>query len=285
VSGSRLASPGTVRSLLRAYGVQVKKRYGQNFLIDANILNRIVEAAELGPDDTVLEIGPGVGVLTEAMARRAGRVVAVEIDDQLVPLLRDVLAGCDNVQIVAGDALRIDLEQLVQGASRVKVVANLPYYVTSPLIMRCLEAPLPLERMVVMVQAEVADRLGAAPGTKEYGALTVAVQYRADVRRLLKVPRTVFFPRPNVDSAVVVLTMRPYPVQARDERLFEEVVRASFAQRRKTLRNALASVAGAHGVDVEIMLRRAGVDPGLRGESLTIEQFVALAEALAAAVK
>lgn len=285
VSGRRLSSPSTVRSLLETYGVHVKKRYGQNFLIDGNILNRIVEAAELGPDDTVIEVGPGVGVLTEAMAHRAGQVIAVEIDQQLIPLLQDVLADYENVQVVEGDALRINLDELARGAARVKVVANLPYYITSPLIMRFLEASWSLERMVVMVQAEVADRLSASPGSKDYGSLSIAVQYRADVTRVIKVPRTVFYPQPNVDSAVVALELRPYPIQARDDSLFEAVVRASFAQRRKTLRRALAPLAGAHGVDVEIMFQKAGVDPGLRGESLTIEQFVALADALAAAIQ
>lgn len=285
LTGRRLWSPSTVRSLLDEYGIHVKKRYGQNFLIDGNILSRIVEAAELGPDDTVIEVGPGLGVLTEAMAQRAGKVIAVEIDDQLVPLLRDVLGEYNNVQVVAGDALRIDLADLAQGAARIKVVANLPYYITSPLIMRFLEADLPLERMVVMVQAEVADRLSAEPGSKAYGSISIAVQYRADVERVIKVPRTVFFPQPNVDSAVVALKIRPYPVRAQDDDLFEAVVRAAFAQRRKTLRKALSALAGAHGVDVEIMFHKAGVDPTLRGESLAIEQFIALADALAAAIQ
>lgn len=281
----RLSSPSAVRAVLQAHGVQVKKRYGQNFLIDHNILQKIVRAADLGPDDTVIEVGPGIGALTQALAPHAGRVIAVEIDDQLIPVLHDVLSGYTNVRVVPGDALRIDLQELAADAARVKVVANLPYYITSPLIMRFLESSLPLQRMVVMVQAEVADRLSASPGSKVYGSLSIAVQYRAEVSRVTRVPRTVFYPQPNVDSAVVALSIRQYPVQAKDDRLFEAVVRAAFSQRRKTLRRALAPLAGEHGVDVEVLFGKAKIDPTLRGESLPIEHFIALADSLADAIQ
>lgn len=281
----RLTSPSTVRAILDAHGIQIKKKYGQNFLIDQNILNKIIEAADVGPDDTVIEVGPGLGALTQALSERAGRVVAVEIDTQLIPVLHTVLGERPNVEIVQGDALRVDLEELAAKAHRVQVVANLPYYITSPLIMRFLESSLPLERMVVMVQAEVAERLQAGPGTKEYGSISIAVQYRAEVKRVTKVPRTVFLPQPNVDSAVVAMKIRPYPVRAQDERLFDRLVRAAFGQRRKTLRKALSSFAGELGVDVETLCERSGIDPTVRGESLPIESFVALADAFSEAIK
>lgn len=277
----QLTAPGTVRQLLNAHGIRIKKRLGQNFLVDRNILQKIVAAAELEADDTVLEVGPGLGALTQALAERAGRVVAVEIDEQLIPVLHKTLAAYPNVTIVHADALRLDLGSLVPGAAKVKVVANLPYYITSPLLMHFLEADLPLERLVVMVQAEVAERLQAAPGSKAYGALTVAVQYRAEVTRVAKVPRTVFLPQPGVDSAILCLRLRPYPVRPKDEGLFFAVVRAAFAQRRKTLRNALAPLAGERGVAVEEVLGKANVDPAVRGETLSIEAFIAVADALA----
>lgn len=277
----QLTAPGTVRQLLNAHGIRIKKRLGQNFLVDRNILQKIVAAAELEADDTVLEVGPGLGALTQALAERAGRVVAVEIDEQLIPVLHKTLAAYPNVTIVHADALRLDLGSLVPGAAKVKVVANLPYYITSPLLMHFLEADLPLERLVVMVQAEVAERLQAAPGSKAYGALTVAVQYRGEVTRVAKVPRTVFLPQPGVDSAILCLRLRPYPVRPKDEGLFFAVVRAAFAQRRKTLRNALAPLAGERGVAVEEVLGKANVDPAVRGETLSIEAFIAVADALA----
>lgn len=285
MSAYRLSAPSTVRSVLQAHGVQIKKRYGQNFLIDQNILGKIVDAAEVEATDTIIEVGPGVGALTQSLAHSAGQVIAIEIDDQLVPVLHDVLSDCPNVRIVHGDALRVDLADLAPDANKIKVVANLPYYITSPLIMRFLESELPLERMVVMVQSEVADRLSADPGSKVYGSLSVAVQYRAEVKRVTKVPRTVFLPQPNVDSAVVSLRIRPYPVQAKDDHVFGLVVRAAFGQRRKTLRKALASLAGEYGIDVEEIFKQAKVDPGARGESLSIERFVAVADAFADTVQ
>lgn len=280
VTARRLTSPSVVRALLREHGVNVKKRFGQNFLIDQNILEKIVAAAELRVEDTVLEIGPGVGALTEALAQKAGAVVAVEIDDQLLPLLRQVLAPYENVRLIHGDALRIDWSEALGPVTSLKIVANLPYYITSPLIMGFLESTLPIQLMVLMVQAEVAERLAAVPGSKAYGALTVAVQYRAEVRRIAKVPRTVFYPQPNVDSAVVALRIRPYTVQAADEEVFSTLVRSAFAQRRKTLRKALMPLAGEMDFDVEELLQSAGIDPSLRGESLAVDSYVALANAI-----
>lgn len=278
--GSRLTAPSRVRAILDAHGVRIKKRFGQNFLIDQNILDKIVAASEVGPMDTVLEVGPGIGALTQALAEKAGRVVAIEIDDQLIPVLHDVFQGTSNVQIVHADALQVDLDSLCHGANEVKVVANLPYYITSPLIMRFLESSLPLERMVVMVQAEVAERLVAQPGSKAYGSLSIAVQYRAAVDRVARAPRTVFLPQPNVDSTVVRLQLRPFPKQAKDGVIFTSVVRAAFGQRRKTLRKALESLAGEHRIDVETLLREAEIDSGARGEALSIEQFVSIADVM-----
>lgn len=272
----RLTAPSQVRAVLDAHGVHIKKRYGQNFLIDHNILTKIVDAADVKPSDTVIEIGPGVGALTQALAEKAGQVVAIEIDNDLIPVLGDVFSDHTNVKIVHGDALAIDLEALLGAEHSIKVVANLPYYITSPLIMRFLESSLPLDRMVVMVQAEVADRLAAQPGTKAYGALSVAVQYRALVERVTKAPRTVFLPQPNVDSMVVKLTMRPYAQQAADEGLLRDVVRAAFGQRRKTMRRSLEALAGELGLDVEEVLREARVDPGARGEDLAVDCFVSI---------
>lgn len=278
--GTRLTAPSYVRSLLDAYGIRIKKRLGQNFLIDQNILNKIVEAADVAREDTVIEIGPGIGALTQALGARGARVIAIEIDDDLIPVLTEVFHDVPNVKIVHADALKIDLAALVPEIGEIKVVANLPYYITSPLIMRFLESPLPLERMVVMVQAEVAQRLAAEPGSKAYGSLSIAVQYRAEVTRITRAPRTVFLPQPNVDSAVVSLRLRAHPVQAKDDALFNAVVRAAFEQRRKMLRGALQSFAGERGLAIEEVLRQADVDPHVRGESLSIEHFVAISDVI-----
>jgi len=280
------------------HGISARKSLGQNFLADPNILNRIVAAAELGPEDGVLEIGPGVGALTERLARAAGRVVAVEIDSRLLPVLGEVLEPFGHVDIVHGDILKIDLKELVRsrfpGIGRLAVVANLPYYITTPILMRLLEERLPVSRMVVMMQREVAERLDAKPGTKEYGSLSVAIRYYCETAILFRVPRTAFIPQPNVDSSVVALTRRAKPpVNVSSEPFFFEVVRASFAQRRKTIFNNLlhhfSGRAGGAGADRnpggarELLLaafERCGIDPSRRGETLTIEEFAALSEAL-----
>lgn len=276
----RLAAPSDVRKLLTERGIQIKKRLGQNFLIDRNVVDKIVAAAEILPEDVVLEIGPGVGGLTQALAQSGAHVVALEIDRELVALLEELFSATPNVTIVASDALTADLHSHVPPGGSLKVVANLPYYITSPLIMRLLEEGLPVRLAVLMVQSEVADRLVAAPGTKAYGALTVAVQYRAEVERVIKAPRTVFLPQPNVDSTVVKLRPRPYPRPAADEALLFAVVKASFAQRRKTLRNALQALAAEYGIDSTALLERAGIPPGTRGESLAVDDFITIAETI-----
>lgn len=275
-----MAVPREVRSILERHGVRLKRKWGQNFLVDENILRQIVAAAALSPDDVVIEIGPGIGALTQQLAARASRVIAIEIDRELVQILRELFAFQPHVEIVAEDALRVDLGALVPDGRPMKVVANLPYYITSPLILHILAYSHRLTTAVLMIQSEVADRLVAPPGTKAYGSLSVAVRYRAEVEVVAKVPKTVFFPPPKVDSKVVRLTPRAHEPQARDEALFTAVVRAAFGQRRKMLRSALQGLAREHGVAVEALLTRARLDGAQRAEDLDIGAFVALADAL-----
>ncbi|WP_027364311.1 16S rRNA (adenine(1518)-N(6)/adenine(1519)-N(6))-dimethyltransferase RsmA [Desulfotruncus alcoholivorax] len=276
-------TPGLVRDLLGRYNFRIKKGFGQNFLIDDNIIKKIVEVAGLKPTDTVVEIGPGLGSLTRRLSEKAGRVIAVEIDSTLLPILEETLSEYDNVTIIEADALKIDFNRLVGECSgpveRYKIVANLPYYITSPLIMHFLENSFNVGRIVIMVQEEVARRLAAMPGSKEYGVLTVAVNYYASVETAFRVPRTVFIPKPEVGSAVVCLDVRdgpPVSVLNRDN--FFVLVRAAFQQRRKTLLNALG------GVDKQLsredwlgMLNEAGIDPSRRGETLDLGEFALLA--------
>jgi len=286
-----LASLSVVRTILDKYKFHFRRAWGQNFLVDGNIVRKIVQAAGLCADDLVVEIGPGIGTLTAALAARAGRVVAVELDRALLPVLRETMSGLDNVSVIAGDAMRVDLDRLVSdtvsGASErpYKLVANLPYYITTPLLMRLLQQKYRIGLMVVMVQQEVAARLTAAPGGKDYGALSVAVQYYTEPEVLFRVPRTVFYPRPEVDSAVVRLKKRfAPPVNIPDEELFFALVRGAFGQRRKTAANALAGGAALPGWsrgDWEQALAAAGIDPRRRGETLGLEEFAALARVCA----
>ncbi|MGB9781970.1 MAG: 16S rRNA (adenine(1518)-N(6)/adenine(1519)-N(6))-dimethyltransferase RsmA [Moorellaceae bacterium] len=250
----------------------------------------MVEKAQLEPPDIVVEIGPGMGALTQELARRAGLVIALEIDRGLLSILREVIAGIDNVRLVEGDALKTDFDELVREAlgaefrgrlPSYKIVANLPYYVTSPLLLHLLGNNFNIQYIVVMLQAEVAERLVARPGGKEYGALSVFVQYFAEPQIIMRVPRTVFYPRPEVDSAVVRLVMRPRFPGEEDREFFFRVVRAAFAQRRKTLANALCGLTGARE-PVEAALREAGINPLRRGETLSLEEFALLSRALQA---
>jgi 16S rRNA (adenine1518-N6/adenine1519-N6)-dimethyltransferase len=276
-----LTSPRVVQEILARYGLRPNKQLGQNFLIDENILHKIIAAAELGPEDTVLEIGPGIGVLTGPLAERAWRVIAVEVDKGLIPVLQNNLAPYSNIKIIWGDILKVAPEELLADATLpLKVVANLPYYITSPVIMELLTGPLPLERLVVMVQREVARRLAAAPGSKDYGILSVAVQYYTFPELITLVPRTVFYPRPDVDSAVVRLKMRTSPaVPVGDEALFFRIIRGAFGQRRKTLLNSLGGEFGAEYTREELarFLRAGGIEATRRGETLTLEEFAVLA--------
>jgi 16S rRNA (adenine1518-N6/adenine1519-N6)-dimethyltransferase len=286
-TGGDIGTPRRTREIIARHGFTFRKAFGQNFLVDTNVLRRIVEAAELGPSKGALEIGPGIGALTEQLARAAGRVTAIELDHRLIPILEELLATYGNVEIVQGDALKLDLKRLIAerfaGLERVSVVANLPYYVTTPILMKLLEDRLPLEHIVVMVQKEVAERMTAPPGGKDYGSLSVAVRYFAEPEIICAVPRTVFVPPPNVDSAVVRLRLRNRPpVDVRDEALFFRVVHAAFAQRRKTLANNLTALLGKERrQEAAALPLSCGIDPGRRGETLSLEEFAALANRLA----
>jgi len=282
-----IGTPKRTREIIARYGFTFRKALGQNFLVDANVLRKIVDAAELGPSKGALEIGPGIGALTEQLAMAAGKVAAIELDRRLIPILEELFAPCANVEIVHGDALKLDLKQLIAerfaGLERVSVVANLPYYVTTPILMKLLEDRLPLEHIVVMVQKEVAERMTAPPGGKEYGSLSVAVRYFAEPEVVCTVPRTVFVPPPNVDSVVVRLTLRARPpVDVTDEAMFFCVVHAAFAQRRKTLANNLTALLGKERrQEAAALPASCGIDPGRRGETLSLEEFAALANKLA----
>ena len=279
------ANPSYVARIMKERGLSAKKGLGQNFLVDQNIVRRILENAALEGESWVMEIGPGLGALTAPLAERAARVVAVEIDGELAAILRETLVS-PKIAIVEGDALRLDWQELLQGAGwrgqPLSLVANLPYYITSPLIMKALESGLPFAAIVVMVQREVAERMLAAPGSKEFGVLSLAVQYYAQGSLVMKVPRTVFLPAPAVDSAVVKLTPRPPQVSAPRGELFE-VIRAAFQQRRKTLRNALRPLAKGWNLSLEQLeqaLISCGLDPSVRGERLSLEDYSRLTQEL-----
>lgn len=275
------ATPAGTRALLRQFGIRATKRWGQHFLVSTRALETIVTAAELTHRDAVLEVGAGLGTLTEALAAHAGAVVAIEVDRRLVPVLAARLGGLPNVRIVEGDALHADLPALLAGFPAPKVVANLPYNVAAPLLLRLLDPALSIARLVVTVQREVAERIVARAGTPSYGRLSLAVQYRAAGRIVARIPPGAFLPAPDVESAVLTLIPHAHPpVRIGDEGALFRVVAAGFGQRRKTLANALA-----HGLDlapstIEAACRAAGVDPRVRAETLDLEAFAALARAL-----
>ncbi|MEK5171687.1 16S rRNA (adenine(1518)-N(6)/adenine(1519)-N(6))-dimethyltransferase RsmA [Heyndrickxia sp. FSL W8-0496] len=283
-----IATPMRTKEILKKYGFSFKKSLGQNFLIDPNILRNITESAGLTKETGSIEIGPGIGALTEHLARSSKKVLAFEIDQRLLPILEDTLTPYDNVKVVHQDILKADVQGLIETEFKdiqdIMVVANLPYYVTTPIITQLLTKRLPLRGIVVMLQKEVADRISAKPGTKEYGSLSIAIQYYTKAETVMVVPKTVFMPQPNVDSAVIRLTLHDEPiVNVDDEEFFFQVTRASFAQRRKTLLNNLTSqLPNGKGVKEEILeaLGQIGIDPGRRGETLSIEEFAALSNAL-----
>ncbi len=281
-----IAHPSRTAEILKKHQFSFKKSLGQNFLIDSNILRKIVETATLTKEAGVIEIGPGIGSLTEMLARHAKKVVAIEIDQRLLPILADNLSPYDHIEVVHGDVLEQDLHQLLQehmaGIEHIHVVANLPYYVTTPILMKLLEERLPIQSIVIMIQKEVAERIAAQPGGKEYGSLSVAAQYYAEPHYCITVPKNVFMPKPNVDSAVIRLSIRKKPpIQVDNEELFFRVVRASFAQRRKTIYNNLRSAFAGMDLDWQQLLRDAGIDPVRRGETLSIEEFGKLSNHIA----
>jgi 16S rRNA (adenine1518-N6/adenine1519-N6)-dimethyltransferase len=279
----KLTSPSTIRYIMDKYGFRFSKSLGQNFLIDEGTVNRIVANAEVGPEDVVLEIGPGIGVMTQVLAAHAEKVVAVEIDSSLLPVLNETLEGLKNVEVVHGDILEVDVRALLTehfGDRKPKVVANLPYYVTTPILMRFLEERLPVSEIVVMIQKEVAERMTASPSTKAYGSLSIAVQYYCEAAVVQKVPPTVFMPQPSVESLVIRLKLREKPcVELLNPDFFFKVVKAAFGQRRKTLLNALSAGLSMPKDKILEVLEAVEIAPNLRGEALTIEAFARLANA------
>lgn len=282
-----LATPTATSEIIKKYGFNFQKKYGQNFLIDANILEKIIDAAEITKEDCVIEIGPGIGTMTQYLAEHAGWVAAVEIDKNLIPILNETLSEYDNVDVINEDILKVDIGKLAQERNEgrpVKVVANLPYYITTPIIMGLFESHVPLSSITVMVQKEVADRMQVGPGTKDYGALSLAVQYYARPEIMVNVPPTCFMPRPNVGSAVIRLTrFKEPPVPVESEKKLFSIIKAAFNQRRKTLANALvnsSSLSDEKGnvirvtrQDVYDVLDKMGISQTIRGEALTLKQF------------
>ena len=284
----RIADYSVTKAVLERHGFTFKKSFGQNFLTDTNILQKIVDTAEIDDQVNVIEIGPGIGALTEFLAERAAEVMAFEIDHRLVPILADTLRDFDNVTVVNEDILKVDLAQHIQNFKNpdlpIKVVANLPYYITTPILMHLIESGIPFSEFVVMMQKEVADRISAQPNTKAYGSLSLAVQYYMTAKVAFIVPRTVFVPAPNVDSAILKMVRRPEPaVAVEDESFFFKVSKASFTHRRKTLWNNLT---GYFGKTEEVKdkltkaLDQAGLSPSVRGEALSLAEFASLAYAL-----
>lgn len=279
-----IASPQVTQHILNRFKLRADKKLGQNFLIDENVVHQIVAAAELSEADTVLEVGPGIGTLTQGLAESKARVVAVELDTRLLPVLATTLNGYDNVRVVYGDILKVNIMEEV-GAPSFKVCANLPYYITTPIIFALLEKRLPMERLVAMVQKEVAERMAAQPGGKEYGALSVAIQYYTEPKIAFIVPPTSFIPAPAVDSAVIVCKRREKPpVEVCDEGLFFRVVKAAFSLRRKMLSNSLKNM-GIKSEQVAKWLELAGVDGKRRAETLSLEDFAKLTNSFNEAVK
>ncbi|MCA0170795.1 16S rRNA (adenine(1518)-N(6)/adenine(1519)-N(6))-dimethyltransferase RsmA [Bacillus sp. RAR_GA_16] len=281
-----ISTPVRTKEILAKYGFTFKKSLGQNFLIDSNVLTKIVDQAELMPESGAIEIGPGIGALTEKLAKQAKKVVAFEIDQRLLPILDDTLSPYPHVHIRHTDVLEADVHQVIaeefEEGQDLMVVANLPYYVTTPILMKLLEEKLPVRGIVVMIQKEVAERIAAKPGSKEYGSLSLAVQYHAVAKTALTVPKTVFVPKPNVDSAVLHLELRDEPpVDLLDEAYFFEVIRASFGQRRKTLLNNLQNnlLSKDEKPMIEEVLMETGIDGRRRGETLSMEEFAALSNA------
>ncbi|MFQ9516284.1 MAG: 16S rRNA (adenine(1518)-N(6)/adenine(1519)-N(6))-dimethyltransferase RsmA [Eubacterium sp.] len=281
-----LGTPTATKEIINKYSFAFQKKFGQNFLIDSNILENIVDAAEITKDDFVLEIGPGIGTMTQYLCEAAGHVLAVEIDKMLIPILEDTLSEYDNVEVINQDVLKVDIKSLAEERNEgkpIKVVANLPYYITTPIIMGLFESGVPIESITIMVQKEVADRMQTGPGTKDYGALSLAVQYYAEAKVMLTVSAQCFMPRPNVDSAVIKLTRHKTPtVDVKDEKLMFKIIRASFNQRRKTLVNGLKNSPELNIPKEQIVeaIRGIGKPETIRGEALTLKEFALLSNEL-----
>ena len=281
-----LASPRETKAIIDSYSFNFQKKFGQNFLVDSNVLENIIEKAGITEDDLVLEIGPGIGTMTQYLCESAREVVAIEIDETLIPILNYTLADYDNVEIINDDALKTDIEKIVKkknGGKPIKVVANLPYYITTPIIMGLLEGKAPIESITIMVQKEVAERMQTGPGSKDYGALSLAVQYYADANILMTVPASCFMPRPKVDSSVIKLDIYDEaPVDVCDEEMMFKIIRASFNQRRKTLVNGLKNASNLPFTkeEIEESIEKLGEDVRVRGEKLTLEQFAKLTNIL-----
>ena len=280
---NRLGNPKNTIEVIQKYEFAFQKKFGQNFLIDTHVLDKIIRAAGVTKEDMVLEIGPGIGTMTQCLAEAAGRVVAVEIDSNLIPILKDTLKDYDHITVINEDIIKVDIKKLAEeynGGRPIKVVANLPYYITTPIIMGLFESEVPIDNITVMVQKEVADRMQTGPGSKDYGALSLAVQYYAEPYIVANVPPNCFIPRPNVGSAVIRLTRHQKPpVEVRDSGLMFRLIRASFNQRRKTLQNGLNNSSELHYSKEQIAraIESLGVPATVRGEALTLEQFARLA--------
>ena len=281
-----LGIPQNTIAILQKYQFHFQKKFGQNFLIDTSVLERIIKAAGIGPEDCVLEIGPGIGTMTQYLAENAGSVIAVAIDKALIPILEETLASYENITVIQGDILKLDIRELVEkyaGGKPMKVVANLPYYITTPIIMGLFEKNVPLSGITVMVQKEVAQRMQAGPGTKDYGALSLAVQYYAEPEIAANVPPNCFMPRPTVGSAVIHLKRHEVPpVKAEDEKFMFELIRAAFNQRRKMLPNALAgaAISGITKENITEALQKLEIPETIRGEKLSLSQFAMLSDIL-----
>ena len=285
---ANLGNPKNTIEIIQKYEFMFQKKFGQNFLIDTHVLEKIISAAGITKNDCVLEIGPGIGTMTQYLAENAGHVVAVEIDRNLIPILKETLADYDNVTVINEDILRVDIKALAEeynGGKPIKVVANLPYYITTPIIMGLFESGVPIDNITVMVQKEVADRMKEGPGSKDYGALSLAVQYYAEPEIVANVPPNCFIPRPNVGSAVIRLTRhKEMPVEVKDPVLMFKIIRASFDQRRKTLQNGLGNASELPYTKEQIAaaIAEMGLTPTIRGEALSLAQFAQLSDILGA---
>ena len=282
----KLSSPKKTIEIIQKYNFDFQKKFGQNFLIDSHVLQKIIDAAHITKDDFVLEIGPGIGTMTQYLSEHAREVMAVEIDHNLIPILKETLAGYDNVEVLNEDILKVDIGKIAEEKNQgrpIKVVANLPYYITTPIIMGRFEKNVPMDSLTVMVQKEVAQRMQAVPGTKDYGALSLAVQFYAEPYIVANVPPNCFMPRPKVGSAVIRLTRyKDMPIKVKNEKLMFSIIRASFNQRRKTLQNGINNSSALHFSKEQVVeaLGEMELSPTIRGEALSLEQFARLSDLL-----